>query len=391
MKQIYLDYASTTPTDERVANEMYNYLKFDGCFGNPASDTHFYGWEADKAVSSARNSIAGLLNASVKEVVFTSGATEANNLAIKGVASAYVNKGKHIITCKTEHKSVLDTCLYLESIGYDVTYLTPTAEGLIDLSELENSIREDTILVTIMYINNELGVIQPIKRIGEICRRNKVLFHVDAAQAVGKIKVDVQEDMIDMLSLSGGKIYGPKGIGALYVKRRPRVKINPQIHGGGHEFGFRSGTLATHQIVGLGVACQISQSCMDEDRNKLIALRECFLRGVKSISGLVINGSSQSFFPGIVNLTIPGIDGEAFMMAMNGVAFSAGSACNSASIEPSYVLLAIGVTPEDSHASFRISFGRYTEINEVSYVADLCVKHVEKLRCLSPIWTKKGE
>lgn len=384
MRQLYFDYASTTPVDREVADEMYKYLTYDSDFGNPASNTHYYGWAAHEAVNSSRSHIAKLINASDKEIIFTSGATESNNLAIKGVSYAYSNKGKHIITCQTEHKAVLDVCHYLETKGYQITYLKVDSEGRINLKELEASIREETILVSIMYINNELGVIHPIRKIGEICRKRKILFHVDGAQAAGKIHVDVKSDYIDLFSISGGKIYGPKGIGVLYVRRRPKIKLESQIHGGGHEFGFRSGTLATHQIVGLGAACKIGYKLMSDDYKRYELLRKQFLNGICIINGIKINGTQEGYYPGIINITIPGMDGEAFMMALNSVAFSAGSACNSTSIEPSYVLTAIGLSPEEAHSSFRFSFGRYTKAEEVRRLVDLIILHVDKLRKLSP-------
>ncbi len=392
MKQIYLDYAATTPVDPEVAKAMIECLTMEGNFGNPASNTHFFGWLAKEAVTEARLQVADLLGADSREIVFTSGATESNNLAIKGVADAYSHKGKHIITCVTEHKAVLDPCKYLETIGHEVTYLQPNTEGLISVAQVQDAMREDTILVSVMFVNNEIGVIQPIAEIGALCRGRKILFHVDAAQAVGKLDVDVKSMNIDLLSLSSHKLYGPKGMGALYVRRRPKIKLTPLIHGGGHEQGMRSGTLATHQIVGLGRACSVANACLSEEYQKLLSFRRYFIDSVKVIPELKINGDPKHVFPGILNVTIEGVDGEALMMALNEVAISAGSACNSATIEASYVLQAIGLTAEQAHSSFRVSFGRFTAQADVGKLIALLIKQVARLRKMSPLWRKgKGD
>ncbi|MDO4906867.1 IscS subfamily cysteine desulfurase [Neisseria sp.] len=381
---IYLDYAATTPVDPRVAAKMIPYLTEQ--FGNPASSSHSFGWTAEEAVENARAEIAKLLNADAKEIVFTSGATESNNLAIKGAAQFYKTKGKHLITVKTEHKAVLDTMRELERQGFEVTYLGVRENGLIDLNELKAAIRDDTILISVMWVNNEIGVIQDIPAIGEICRENKIIFHVDAAQAAGKTPIDVEAAKIDLLSLSAHKIYGPKGIGALYVRRKPRVRLEAQMHGGGHERGFRSGTLPTHQIVGMGEAFRLAREELEQDRAHALKLRELFLKGIEGIEEVYINGDLESRVPTNLNVSFNFVEGESLIMAVKELAVSSGSACTSASLEPSYVLRALGRNDELAHSSLRITFGRMTTEEEVKFAAELIKSKIGKLRELSPLW-----
>lgn len=382
----YMDYSATTPVDKRVAKIMINYLTMDGDFGNSASNSHYYGWQADAAVKNARKQVADLVGADPREIVWTSGATESDNLAIKGVAHFYKKKGKHIITLKTEHKAVLDTCRQLEREGYEVTYLDPMVNGLLDLNMFKDAIREDTILTSIMHVNNEIGVIQDIEAIGEICRENKVFFHVDAAQSAGKIDIDLSKLPVDLMSFSAHKIYGPKGIGALYVRRKPRIRLEAQMHGGGHERGMRSGTLATHQIVGMGEAFAIAQVEMAEENKRIIALRERLLAGFSDMEEVVVNGDLEARIPGNLNISFNYVEGESLMMAINDVAVSSGSACTSASLEPSYVLRALGLSDELAHSSIRFSIGRYTTERDVDKAIILVRDKVEKLRDLSPLW-----
>ncbi|MDO5059693.1 MAG: IscS subfamily cysteine desulfurase [Neisseria sp.] len=381
---IYLDYAATTPVDPRVAEKMIPYLTEH--FGNPASNSHSFGWTAEEAVENARYEIAKLINADAKEIVFTSGATESNNLAIKGAAHFYKTKGKHLITVKTEHKAVLDTMRELERQGFEVTYLGVQENGLIDLEELKAAIREDTILISVMWVNNEIGVIQDIPAIGEICRERKIIFHVDAAQACGKTPIDVEAAKVDLLSMSAHKIYGPKGIGALYVRRKPRVRLEAQIHGGGHERGFRSGTLPTHQIVGMGEAFRIAREELEKDTAHALKLREVFLKGIKGIEEVYINGDLENRVPTNLNVSFNFVEGESLIMAVKDLAVSSGSACTSASLEPSYVLRALGRNDELAHSSLRITFGRMTTEEEVAYAAELIKAKIGKLRELSPLW-----
>ncbi|MDO4696099.1 MAG: IscS subfamily cysteine desulfurase [Neisseria sp.] len=381
---IYLDYAATTPVDKRVAEKMIPYL----CetFGNPASNSHNFGWVAEEAVENARAEIAKLINADSKEIVFTSGATESNNLAIKGAAQFYKTKGKHLITVKTEHKAVLDTMRELERQGFEVTYLGVKENGLLDLDELKAAIRPDTILISVMWVNNEIGVIQDIPAIGEICRENKIVFHVDAAQACGKTPVDVEAAKVDLLSMSAHKIYGPKGIGALYVRRKPRVRLEAQIHGGGHERGFRSGTLPTHQIVGMGEAFRLAREELAQDTAHALKLREIFLKGIEGIEEVYINGDLDNRAATNLNVSFNYVEGESLIMAVKELAVSSGSACTSASLEPSYVLRALGRNDELAHSSLRITFGRMTTEEEVAYAAELIKSKIGKLRELSPLW-----
>ena len=381
---VYLDYAATTPVDKRVAEKMIPYLT--ETFGNPASNSHAFGWEAEEAVEKARADIAALINADPKEIVFTSGATESDNLAIKGAANFYKTKGKHLITVKTEHKAVLDTMRELERQGFEVTYLGVQENGLIDLEELKAAIRDDTILISVMWVNNEIGVVQDIPAIGEICRERKIIFHVDAAQACGKVPVDVEAAKIDLLSMSGHKIYGPKGIGALYVRRKPRVRLEAQMHGGGHERGFRSGTLPTHQIVGMGEAFRIAKEELEQDMAHYRKLRDIFLKGIEGIEEVYINGDLEHRAPNNLNVSFNFVEGESLIMAVKELAVSSGSACTSASLEPSYVLRALGRNDELAHSSLRITFGRMTTEEEVKFAAELIKSKIGKLRELSPLW-----
>jgi len=383
---IYLDYSATTPVDQRVADVMCQYLTMDGNFGNPASRSHQYGWDAEKAIEKAREDVAALINADAKEIVWTSGATESDNLAIKGAVHFYAKRGKHIITSKTEHKAVLDTCRQLEREGFEVTYLDPEVDGLIDINKLEAAIREDTILVSIMHVNNEIGVIQDIEAIGELCRSKKIVFHVDAAQSAGKIEIDLKKLKVDLLSLSAHKVYGPKGIGALYVRRKPRIRIEAQTHGGGHERGMRSGTLAPHQIVGMGIAFKIAKKEMASENERIRGLRDRLLNGLQTMEELYINGDLEKRVVQNLNLSFNYVEGESLLMAIDSLAVSSGSACTSASLEPSYVLRAIGRNDELAHSSIRFSLGRFTTEADIDYTIKLVSEKVDKLRQLSPLW-----
>lgn len=383
---IYLDYSATTPVDPRVAEKMMQYLTLDGIFGNPASRSHRFGWQAEEAVDEARNHIAELIGADPREIVFTSGATESNNLAIKGIAHFYRNQGKHIITCKTEHKAVLDPCRYLESDGFEVTYLDPQSNGLVTLDQIRDAMRDDTILVSLMHVNNEIGVIQDVAAIGELCRSRKIFFHVDAAQSAGKLPIDVEAMKIDLLSMSAHKIYGPKGIGALYVRRKPRVRLEAQMHGGGHERGMRSGTLPTHQIVGMGEAFRLAGLEMAEESARILALRDRLWNGLKSIEEVHINGDLEHRVPGNLNVSFAYVEGESLMMGLKDLAVSSGSACTSASLEPSYVLRALGLTDELAHSSIRFSIGRFTTEEEIDYTISLIKQEIGRLREMSPLW-----
>jgi len=382
----YMDYSATTPVDKRVAEKMAKYLTMEGDFGNPASRSHYYGWQAEKAVDEARSQVAELVGADPREIVWTSGATESDNLAIKGIANFYHKRGKHIITLKTEHKAVLDTCRQLEREGFEVTYLEPLSNGLLDISTFKDAIREDTILASIMHVNNEIGVIQDIQSIGDVCREHKIFFHVDAAQSVGKVPIDLASLPVDLMSFSAHKIYGPKGMGALYVSRKPRVRLEAQMHGGGHERGMRSGTLATHQIVGMGEAFAIAKAEMLEEGKKIKQLRDRLLDGFADMEEVVINGDIKQRVPGNLNISFNYVEGESLMMAISDVAVSSGSACTSASLEPSYVLRALGLSDELAHSSIRFSIGRYTTEKDVDDAIRLVREKVEKLRDLSPLW-----
>lgn len=383
---IYLDYSSTTPVDPRVATKMAECLTADGIFGNPASRSHRFGWVAEEAVDIARNQIADLVNADPREIVFTSGATESNNLAIKGAANFYAKQGKHLITVKTEHKAVLDTCRQLEREGFEVTYLTPEPSGLLDLDKLVAAIRPDTILVSVMHVNNEIGVIQDIAAIGEICRSRKILFHVDAAQSTGKVPVDLETLKVDLMSFSAHKTYGPKGIGALYVRRKPRVRLEAQMHGGGHERGMRSGTMATHQIVGMGEAFHLAKVEMAAENERLLMLRNRLWDGIKDIEAVYINGDLEHRVAGNLNVSFAYVEGESLIMALKDMAVSSGSACTSASLEPSYVLRALGLNDELAHSSIRFTMGRFTTEAEIDYVIGVIRNAIEKLREMSPLW-----
>lgn len=390
-RPIYFDYSATTPVDRRVAEKMMSFMTEDGIYGNPASRSHMYGWEAEEAVEEARGHVASLLNADPREIVWTSGATESDNLGIKGAARFYSKKGKHLITLKTEHKAVLDVMRDLEREGFEVTYLEPDDKGLLGLDQLREAMRDDTILVSLMWVNNEIGVIQDIKGIGELCRERKVLFHVDAAQAPGKVKMDLQDVKVDLLSLSGHKAYGPKGIGALYVRRKPRVRIEAQMHGGGHERGMRSGTLATHQIVGMGEAFRLCREEFDAEHEKVTKLRDRFLAGIKDIEEIYINGDLEHRVPHNLNVSFNFVEGESLIMSIKDVAVSSGSACTSASLEPSYVLRAIGRNDELAHSSIRFSFGRFTTEKDVDFLIELLHKRIGHLRDLSPLWEMHKE
>ena len=383
---IYLDYSATTPVDPRVAERMCTYLTPQGQFANPASRSHVFGWQADEAVEEARRNVAALVNADAREIIWTSGATESDNLAIKGAAHFYSKKGKHIVTLKTEHKAVLDSCRQLEREGYEVTYLEPEASGLLDLGKFRQALRDDTILVTVMHVNNEIGVIQDIEAIGEICRERKIIFHVDAAQSPGKVSIDLQTLKVDLMSFSAHKIYGPKGIGALYVRRKPRVRLEAQMHGGGHERGLRSGTLATHQIVGMGEAFRLAGEEMDADNARIMALRNRLLDGFKDIEEVYINGDLDHRIAGNLNISFNYVEGESLIMALKDLAVSSGSACTSASLEPSYVLRALGRNDELAHSSIRFTIGRFTTEEEIDYTIDLVKSKIGKLRDLSPLW-----
>ncbi len=383
---IYLDYSATTPVDPRVAEKMAACLTMDGAFGNPASRSHTFGWKADELVTQARRNVAELIGANPKEIVWTSGATESDNLAIKGAAHFYQRKGKHIITSKTEHKAVLDTCRQLEREGYEITYLDPEPNGLIDLVKLEAAMRDDTILVSIMHVNNEIGIIQDIKAIGELTRSRGIVFHVDAAQSAGKAEIDLQTLNVDLMSFSAHKIYGPKGAGALYVRRKPRIRIEAQMHGGGHERGMRSGTLAVHQIVGMGEAFRIAKDEMALETQRIRKLRDRLWNGLNDMEEVYLNGDLDRGIAGNLNVSFNFVEGESLIMALKDIAVSSGSACTSASLEPSYVLRAIGRTDELAHSSIRFSIGRYTTEEEIDYTIDLVKAKVTKLREMSPLW-----
>jgi len=383
---IYLDYAATTPVDPRVAKKMMQFLTMEGEFGNSASRSHRFGWQAEEAVDIAREQIADLINADPREIVFTSGATESDNLAIKGAAHFYKKKGKHIITSKTEHKAVLDTFRQLEREGYEATYLTPADDGIITLEQLKNALRDDTVLVSLMHVNNEIGVIQDIAAFAEVCRANKTVFHVDAAQSAGKVDIDVKAMKIDLMSFSAHKIYGPKGIGALYVSRKPRIRLEAQIHGGGHERGMRSGTLATHQIVAMGEAFRIAKAEMHEENKRLLSLRTRLLDGVSNMEEVYVNGSLEHRVAGNINISFNYVEGESLVMALKDLAVSSGSACTSASLEPSYVLRAIGRDDELAHSSIRFSIGRFTSEADIDYTIKIIRENIEKLRNMSPLW-----
>ena len=386
---IYFDYSATTPVDPRVVDAMVPWLYEK--FGNPASRSHSFGWEAEEAVETARQQVADLIGADSREIIWTSGATESDNLAIKGIAEFYQSRGKHLITVKTEHKAVLDPMRELEREGFDVTYLDVQSNGLIDLEELKAAMRPDTILVSVMWVNNEIGVIQDIEAIGELCRANKTVFHVDAAQAAGKVEIDLQKVKVDLLSLSGHKAYGPKGIGALYVRRKPRIRLEAQMHGGGHERGFRSGTLATHQIVGMGEAFRILKEEMAVENERIRALRDRLHQGLLDIEEVYVNGDMENRIGANLNISFNYVEGESLMMAISDLAVSSGSACTSASLEPSYVLRALGRDDELAHSSIRFTLGRFNTEEEVDYAISVIKGQVTKLREMSPLWDMHKE
>lgn len=386
---IYFDYSATTPVDPRVVDAMVPWLYEK--FGNPASRSHSFGWEAEEAVETARQQVADLIGADSREIIWTSGATESDNLAIKGIAEFYQSRGKHLITVKTEHKAVLDPMRELEREGFEVTYLDVQSNGLIDLEELKAAMRPDTILVSVMWVNNEIGVIQDIEAIGELCRANKTVFHVDAAQAAGKVEIDLQKVKVDLLSLSGHKAYGPKGIGALYVRRKPRIRLEAQMHGGGHERGFRSGTLATHQIVGMGEAFRILKEEMAVENERIRALRDRLHQGLLDIEEVYVNGDMENRIGANLNISFNYVEGESLMMAISDLAVSSGSACTSASLEPSYVLRALGRDDELAHSSIRFTLGRFNTEEEVDYAISVIKGQVTKLREMSPLWDMHKE
>ena len=381
---IYMDYSATTPVDPRVADKMIPYLREQ--FGNPASRSHMYGWTAEAAVEEARANVAAIVGADPREIIWTSGATESNNLALKGAAQFYKTKGKHIITVKTEHKSVLDTVRELERVGFEATYLEPQDNGLITIEQLEAAIRPDTILVSVMLVNNEIGVIQPIDEIGELCRSKGIIFHCDAAQAVGKVHIDLANSKVDLMTFTAHKVYGPKGVGALYVRRKPRVRLEAQMHGGGHERGLRSGTLPTHQIVGMGEAFRIAREEMDAELVKVKALRDRLAKGLLEIEEVYINGDMDHRVPHNLNVSFNYVEGESLIMAIKDLAVSSGSACTSASLEPSYVLRALGRSDELAHSSIRFTIGRFTTEEDIDFTIELLKSKVGKLRELSPLW-----
>jgi len=383
---IYLDYAATTPVDARVAEKMMQFLTMDGEFGNPASRSHRFGWQAEEAVEIARSQIAELVNADPREIVFTSGATESNNLAIKGAADFYRKKGKHLITVKTEHKATLDTMRQLEREGYEVTYLEPQTDGMVTVAMLEAAIRPDTSVISVMFVNNEIGVVQDIAAIGELCRSKGIIFHVDAAQAAGKLDIDLQTLKVDLMSFSGHKAYGPKGIGALFVRRKPRIRLEAQMHGGGHERGMRSGTLPTHQIVAMGEAFRLAKLEMHDEIKRITALRDKLINGVKDIEQVFLNGNREQRVPHITNISFNYVEGESLIMALKDIAVSSGSACTSASLEPSYVLRALGMSDELAHSSIRFSIGRYTTEAQIDHTIKIVHQAIEKLRAMSPLW-----
>ena len=388
-RPIYLDYSATTPVDPRVVEKMVPWL-YDN-FGNPASRSHAFGWAAEEAVENARNEVAKLVNADPREIIWTSGATESDNLAIKGAANFYAERGKHVITVKTEHKAVLDTCRELERQGFEVTYLDVRDDGLLDLDAFKAALRPDTILVSVMMVNNEIGVIQDIETLGEICREKGIIFHVDAAQATGKVEIDLQKLKVDLMSFSAHKTYGPKGIGALYVRRKPRVRIEAQMHGGGHERGFRSGTLATHQIVGMGEAFRLAREDMGVENERIRMLRDRLWAGLSQIEETYLNGSLEQRVPHNLNVSFNYVEGESLIMAIKELAVSSGSACTSASLEPSYVLRALGRNDELAHSSIRFTIGRFTTEAEIDFTIELIKSRVGKLRDMSPLWEMAQE
>jgi cysteine desulfurase len=381
---IYMDYSATTPVDPRVAEKMIPFITES--YGNPASRSHPYGWTAEKAVENARNEVAKLVNADPREIIWTSGATESNNLAIKGASNFYSSKGKHIISVATEHKAVIDAVREMERLGYETTFLQPEPDGLIDIKKFKDAIRPDTVLASVMMVNNEIGVIQDIDALGKACRAEKIIFHVDAAQATGKVEIDLEKLPVDLMSFSAHKTYGPKGVGALYVRRKPRIRIEAQMHGGGHERGMRSGTLATHQIVGMGEAFKIAREEMETENAHIKKLQLRLLSGLTEIDETYVNGDIEKRVPHNLNISFNYVEGESLIMAIKGIAVSSGSACTSASLEPSYVLRALGRSDELAHSSIRFSIGRFTKESDIDYAIKLLKEKIEKLRELSPLW-----
>ena len=385
-KPIYFDYLATTPVDPRVVEKMVHCLSMEGNFGNPASRSHLYGWKAEEAVENARRQLADLIHADPREIVWTSGATESDNLAIKGVAHFYQKRGKHIVTSKIEHKAVLDTCRQLEREGFEVTYLDPLENGLLDMDALKAATTDQTIVISVMHVNNEIGVIQDIEAIGEFARENRIIFHVDAAQSTGKVDIDLQTLKVDLMSFCAHKTYGPKGVGALYVRRKPRVRLEAQMHGGGHERGMRSGTLATHQIVGMGESFRIAKEEMATENERIRMLRDRLYNGLNDMEEVYVNGDMEHRIAGNLNISFNFVEGESLIMALRDLAVSSGSACTSASLEPSYVLRALGRNDELAHSSIRFTIGRFTTVEEIDYTVELVRAAVEKLRDLSPLW-----
>lgn len=386
---VYLDNAATTAVDPVVLDQMVPWLSQN--FGNPASTSHAYGWQAEEAVERARSQVAGLINADAREIVWTSGATESNNLALKGAAQAYADRGRHIVTVVTEHKAVLDTCRELERQGFEVSYLEVQPNGLLDHDAFRAALRDDTILASVMHVNNEIGVVQDIAALGQICREHGVIFHVDAAQSAGKVDIDLQAMPVDLMSFSAHKVYGPKGMGALYVRRKPRIRLNAQMHGGGHERGFRSGTLPTHQIVGMGAAFDQARLLMKDDTARIRELQQRFWNGLSRIEQVILNGDPDQRVPHNLNISVAHVDGEALIMSLQGLAVSSGSACTSASLEPSYVLKALGLDNELAHSSLRLSLGRFTTADDIDFAVAAITEQVARLRDISPLWEGAGD
>ncbi|BFI91092.1 cysteine desulfurase [Enterobacterales bacterium endosymbiont of Anomoneura mori] len=383
---IYMDYSATSPVDKRIVKKMFKYLTLDGNFGNPSSRSHCFGWRAEESINIYRKKIAKLIKANYKEIIFTSGATESINLAIKGIANFYKYKGNHIITSKIEHKSVLDSCRQLEINNFNISYIKPESNGIINLYKISKIINNNTILISIIHVNNEIGVIQNINEIGKICKKKKIFLHIDATQSFGKINIDVKKNNIDLMSFSAHKIYGPKGIGILYINNKPKIHITPQIHGGGHEKGLRSGTLAVHQIVGIGEACKIIIKEMKNDNYLYHILKSRFWNGIKKIEEIYLNGDFNNSVPNIINISFNYIEGESLIMSLKNIAVSSGSACTSSSLEPSYVLLSLGINEQLAHSSIRFSFGRFSKIEEIDYSINIINKSIKKLRNISPLW-----
>ncbi|XZR52895.1 MAG: IscS subfamily cysteine desulfurase [Enterobacteriaceae bacterium] len=383
---IYMDYSATSPVDKRIVLKMIKYLTLNGNFGNPSSRSHYFGWKAEESVNFYRKKISKLIKSNFKEIIFTSGATESINLAIKGVANFYNKFGKHIITSKIEHKAVLDSCRYLEKKGFNISYIKPDINGIINIKEILKNINNDTILISIIHVNNEIGVIQNINKIGKLCFKKKIFFHVDATQSIGKIPINLKKNKINLMSFSSHKLYGPKGIGVLYINNKPKIRIEPQIHGGGHERGIRSGTLAVHQIVGIGEACNISIKEINNDIYYFHLLKSRFWNGIKNIEEVYLNGNFNNSIPNIINISFNYIEGESLIMSLKNLAVSSGSACTSSSLEPSYVLISLGINDQLAHSSIRFSFGRFSKIKEIDYSIYLIKKSIKKLRDISPLW-----